>query len=142
MHLSVDKNGVVVLPTTSQLGNMQGLSDNKIHFNDIIDIQKQLYIVTESYLDQKVFNTLDKWKEKYSDYTWVKSFNTYGKKEDVSQDNPRELTGKLNDGTEVKYTGKSVFVFFVEVMLIMCLMQNHLAKMLYLIRIQHYIFLH
>ena len=114
MHLSTDKNGVVVMPTLSQLANMQIVNDNNIHFNDIRDIQNQLYLVTESYLDQKVFNTLEKWQEKYGDYTWVKSFNTYAKKEDVSNDNPRELTGKLNDGTEVIYTGKSVFVFFVK----------------------------
>ena len=73
MHLSVNKEGVVVLPTLSQLGNMQELNDNKIHFNDIKDIQKQLYIVTESYLDQKVFNTLDKWKEKYSEEDYGKA---------------------------------------------------------------------
>jgi hypothetical protein len=114
MHISENKNGVVVLPTLSQLGNMQELNDNNIHFNDIKDLQKQLYLTTESYADRKVFNTLEKWQEKYSDYAWVKSFNTYGKKEDVSTDNPRELTGVLSDGTNVVYTGKSVFVFFVK----------------------------
>lgn len=114
MHISEDSNGVVVLPTLSQLGNMQELNNNNIHFNDIQDEQNQLYLLTESYLDRKAFNTLEKWQEQYSDYAWVKSFNTYGKKENVSTDNPREATGVLSDGTNIVYTGKSVFVFFVK----------------------------
>ena len=114
MHLSEDKNGVVVLPTLSKLSNMQELNNNDIHFNDIMKNQNQLYLVSETYLDSLAFNTLEKWKEEYSNHTWVKSFNTFAKKEDVSEDNPREITGKLKDGTEVIHTGKSVFVFFVK----------------------------
>ena len=114
MHISTDKTGVVVLPSLSKLENMQELNDNNIHFSEIDDVENQLYYVKESYLDQKVFNTLEKWKEKYNDYLWVKNFNTYGKKENVSEENPREAVGTLSNDTEIKYTGKSVFVFFVK----------------------------